>query len=149
MSDWILATIGNLVLLREGFSNEEKVHADSGDNLLDTILNKWVDDSRVPLFVCEGVSENKLDAISSSNYLERVYFEIIPSLDETLVIYGWGFGEQDSHILERIKKSGVSKVAVSVHDNDLAFAGSVDKKLNDIGITNIEFFDSQSAGCFI
>lgn len=139
---------GNLVLLREGFSNEEKVHADRDDNLLDTILNKWADDSRVPLFVCEGVSENKLDAISSSNYLERVYFEIIPSLDNTLVIYGWGFGDQDEHLLRQLRKSKVSKVAVSVHDNDQAFVGSVEKKLNDIGITNIVFFGSQSNGCW-
>lgn len=139
---------GNLALLREGFSNEEKVRADRGDNLLDTILNKWVDDSRVPLFVCEGVNHNKLDAISSSNYLERVYFEVIPSLVQTLVVYGWGFGNQDSHILVQIRKSEVSKVAFSIHDNNLIYARSVEKKLNDIGIKDVVFFDSASRGCW-
>lgn len=139
---------GNLVLLREGFAGEQKIQALGGSDLLNTILRKWEDDNLVPAFVCEGTKENKQEAISSCNYLERVFFEVIPSLVDNLVIYGWGFGDQDDHLLQQIKKAGIKKVAVSVYGNDQVLIGNAEKKLSDIGINKITFFDSESEGCW-
>lgn len=130
------------------FFTERKLVAGGDKNLLDTILNTWEEQSRVLLFVCEGLEEDKRKSISSSDYLERVFYEVIPSIKDTLVIYGWGFGDQDEHILEQVKKSGINKVAVSVRDGNEVSIGIAEKKLNEIDIEDITFFDSASQGCW-
>ena len=138
---------GNLTLYREGFSSEKKLLAGSSD-LLNSIFNEWEKKGLSPLFVCEGLEGNKRESIGSSNYLERVFYEAIPSLKETLVIYGWGFGDQDEHILEQIKKSEIKKVAVSIRNRNEVAIGIAEKKLNKIDIEDIIFFDSASKGCW-
>jgi hypothetical protein len=139
---------GNVVFYRKDFSSERKLLAGGDNNLLESVLKSWEEKSRVPLFVCEGLEENKRDSIGSSDYLERVFYEVLPSLKDTLVIYGWGFGDQDVHILEQIKKAEILKVAVSIRNGNEVAIGIAEKKLNGIGIENITFFDSASKGCW-
>lgn len=140
---------GNLVLHRYGFSGERKIFTrEQDDNLLEAILRKWQDENLAPAFVCEGTLENKLEAISSCNYFERVFYEVMPSLSETLVIYGWGFGDQDEHIIKQLKKSNVRKVAVSIYGNDQVLVGQVERKLAALGLEELRFFDSASSGCW-
>lgn len=139
---------GNLVLSREGFSGERKIQAGEDNNLLESILEKWERDNLAPAFVCEGTEENKRDAISSCNYFERVFFEVLPSLGEILVVYGWGFGEQDEHIIEQLAKSGVKKIAVSIYGDDQVLCGNIERKLAPLGLDELIFFDSQSEGCW-
>lgn len=139
---------GNLVLRREGFSSERKIQTGDCDNLLEAILEKWQKDNLAPAFVCEGTEENKRDAISSCNYLERVFFEVLPSLEDTLVVYGWGFGDQDMHIIKQISKSSVKKVAVSIHGDDQILCGNIEAKLATLNLEKLIFFDSQSEGCW-
>ncbi len=139
---------GNLVLCREGFSSERKIQTGNCDNLLEAILNKWETDNLAPAFVCEGTEENKRDAISSCNYFERVFFEVLPSLEDTLVVYGWGFGDQDAHIIKQIAKSRVNKVAVAIYENDQVICGNIENKLASLNLDELVFFDSQSEGCW-
>ncbi|MBL4583153.1 MAG: DUF4917 family protein [Pseudomonadales bacterium] len=139
---------GNLVLRREGFSSERKIQTGDCDNLLEAILDKWQTDSLAPAFVCEGTEENKRDAISSCNYFERVFFEVLPSLEDTLVVYGWGFGDQDKHIIEQISKSSVKNIAVSIHGDDQVLCGNIERKLAALNLEKLIFFDSQSEGCW-
>lgn len=139
---------GNLVLQREGFSGERKIHAGDDVDLLDSILDKWVSHGLTPAFVCEGTSESKCDAISSCNYFERVFFEVLPSLEETLVVYGWGFGDQDEHIIDQISKSKVKKVAVSIYGGDQVLIGNIEQKLASLDLEELVFFDSESEGCW-
>lgn len=139
---------GNLVLHREGFSGERKIQTGANDNLLEAILKKWEDENLAPAFICEGTEENKRDAISSCNYFERVFFEILPALEDTLVVYGWGFGDQDAHIIEQIAKSSIKKVAVSIYGDDQVLAGSIELKLAALNLDELVFFDSQSEGCW-
>jgi hypothetical protein len=95
---------GNLILRRQGFSGERKIRTGEAENLLEAILKKWEVDNLAPAFICEGLEENKREAISSCNYFEQVFYEVLPALADTLVVYGWGFGDQDDHILKQIKK---------------------------------------------
>jgi hypothetical protein len=139
---------GNLVLHREGFSGERKIQTDDNANLLEAILNKWEREDLSPAFVCEGIQDNKLEAISSCNYFERVFYEVIPSLTESLVVYGWGFGDQDEHIIKQLKKSGVRKVAVSIYGDNQILAGQIEQKLADLGLEELVFFNAQSDGCW-
>ncbi len=139
---------GNLVLHREGFSGERKIRGNEDTNLLEAILEKWRVDNLVPAFVCEGTEENKRDAISSCNYFERVFYEVLPSLEGTLVVYGWGFGDQDQHIVKQIAKSDVRKVAVSIYGNDEVLAGKIEAKLAIFDLEELVFFNSASEGCW-
>lgn len=140
---------GNLVLYRKNFSTERKLIAGAGSGLLESILESWEGGKRVPLFVCEGVQENKKASIGSSDYLERIFYEVIPSLEDSLVVYGWAFGDQDEHILDQIKKSKISKVAVSIRNGNQSSVEVAQRNLLGIGITDIIFFDANSEGCWI
>lgn len=139
---------GNLVLYRVNFSGERKVNVDIHSNLLDAIVNKWTTNSVAPLFVSEGTEDLKRSTISSSNYLEKVFYEVLPSLPDTLVVYGWGFGDQDQHIIDQIKKSAVKNIAVSIYGNNQILMGDIANKLKALNLTDLVFFDSQSAGCW-
>jgi len=139
---------GNLVLRREGFSGERKIQTGNNDNLLEAILELWVKDNLVPAFVCEGTEESKLDAISSCNYFEHVFYEVLPALEGGLVIYGWGFGDQDEHIIAQLAKSKIKRVAVSIFGGDLALCGKIESKLERLNLEELVFFDSTSEGCW-
>lgn len=138
---------GNLVLTRTQNGSESKVTA-GFDNLLNSILNCWEDESVVPLFVCEGTADHKKKAIESSSYLHRVFREILPCLGDSLAIYGWSLSEQDQHILEQIKRRPPLRVAVSVYGADDAFIQRVDEKLQVAGVREIYFYDANSPGCW-
>jgi len=96
---------GNLVFARDKIENELKINADGGD-LLESILSKWENGSYIPLFVSEGTKEQKIKSIQSSYYLSTVYREVLPQMGDSLVIYGWGLGDHDHHIMNRICLGG-------------------------------------------
>lgn len=141
---------GNLVLARNNIECESKLTG-QGNNLLDTILASWRSESYIPLFVSEGTSPQKTSAINNSHYLSTVYREVIPSISDNLVIYGWNFGEHDIHILRRLKKTTIKTIAVSVFRGDQAFCNRVEQMIHDNirGDIEVVFFDSASPGCWI
>jgi len=140
---------GSLILARDRIENEKKLAA-SSFSLLEGILDKWERGSYVPLFVSEGTSNQKTKSIQGSYYLNTVYREVLTSLPSNLVVYGWGFGEHDIHLLKRIGKSGIERVAVSVFRDDQAYCNRVTQIISDeIGKDcAVSFFDSNSAGCW-
>lgn len=140
---------GNLVLARDKIENERKISS-GGLSLLEGILSKWEKGSYVPLFVSEGTSEQKIKSIHSSYYLNTVYREVLPNLPTDIVIYGWGLGDHDLHIVDRISKSDIKKVAVSVFGNDQAYCNRVNQILKDkLGDKcEVTFFDCQSDECW-
>ncbi len=139
---------GNLVLHRDEFSGAKKITARGMNNLLESILAKWVQRDLAPAFVCEGTEKSKQESIASCDYLEQVFYEVLPSLESHLVIFGWSMAEQDDHLLKQIAKSCPVKVAVSVYNNNDVFMGRAEKKLTDIGVKEIVFFDCESAGAW-
>lgn len=137
---------GNLALAREIDDNEGKLHA-RGD-LLSHVLAVWESGAAVPLFVCEGTSEHKVKSIRTSPYLQRVNREVIPSIENSLVIYGWGLAEQEQHILNSLKQSSCKRVAVSVYGRNEEYLRHAEQTLHGIGVTEVVFFDSMSSGCW-
>lgn len=144
---------GNLITARRNDFTEGKLAVEGGDadNLLGRILELWEDGSAVPLFVCEGRSDHKKQAIGNSNYLARVFREVIRSVAPSLVIYGWSVSEQDQHILDQIRRSGVAlqRVAVSVYGGNQNEAQRMEESLRAAGIRDLVFFDAESPGCWI
>lgn len=144
---------GNLALARDYLGEESKVTA-GADDLLTAITSCWTGGEHVPIFVSEGTSQEKAAAIRRSRYLSAVYDRVLPDLGENLVVYGWGFGELDKHILRAISNQPPDQIAVSV------FTGRPDAEqqaychyvLNAVNwvMPNavVRFFDSQSVGCW-
>lgn len=144
---------GNLITARKNNSVERKLSTGGGFSaaLLDHILEEWESGEVVPLFVSEGTSDHKKRAIASSEYLARVFWEVIPSIEGPLVIYGWSISDQDDHILEQIKMAQplLSRIAVSVYGQNQEDASRMQSKLEDAGFNELVFFDSSSPGCWI
>lgn len=139
---------GNLSLCRDSVEQEFKIHSNDA-GLLQSILTHWRSEEVVPLFVSEGISEQKVAAIKNSYYLSTVYREVLRCERETLVIYGWGLGEQDIHLLRRMRDTGIRRVAVSVYGEDQIYCNRVFPIIRDaLGAVLVEFFDSQSIGCW-
>lgn len=140
---------GNLVLHHHEFSSVKKIRVGTADDdLLESIFDKWERKDLAPAFVCEGTQESKQQSISSCSYLEKVFYEVLPNLETNIVIYGWAMAEQDGHLIEQISKSNPKKIAVSIYNNNEVLMGQVEKQLTDIGVEEIIFFDSQSAGAW-
>jgi hypothetical protein len=158
---------GNLILATEFLGNEVKLSRSGEKYLLDRILDIWERRDYIPLFVSEGETEEKLQAIRRSNYLKTVYDREIDSSSESLVVYGWSFRNEDEHILRGIIHGGVDRIAVSVHSgsgNVQSFCETVKYKIyNMYSILDqnkkkgekkrkrcqIRFFDSKSNGVWI
>lgn len=154
---------GNLILAKDKFEDEVKLIRTSRKNLLDEILNIWESGEYTPLFVSEGGTDEKLQAIQRSNYLKTIYDLEVNSKCESLVIYGWSFRDEDEHILKAIISSRIDKIAVSVHtgsNNINTFCNSIKYKINKIyselkSKKNLKrkpliyFFDSESKDCWI
>ncbi|EDQ7128677.1 DUF4917 family protein [Salmonella enterica] len=140
---------GSLVLCRNRVEQERKIHI-RGSGLLASILERWQSEDVVPLFVSEGTHEQKVNSIQNSTYLSTVYREILTEQCESLVIFGWGMGEHDVHLLKRMARTGIRRVAVSVFRGDLAYCTRVNQLIRDnLGQDIcIEFFDSESPGCW-
>lgn len=139
---------GNLVLARDFDESERKVKAKGGQDLLDRILAEWEGEQAVPLFVCEGTSEHKVKSIAGSSYLQRVYREVLPKMGDSLVVYGWAMGDQETHILQRLKQARCKRVAVSVYQGNEGYIQHVQAKLREAGLPEAIFFDSASPGCW-
>ncbi|EJB8445181.1 DUF4917 family protein [Vibrio parahaemolyticus] len=141
---------GSLVLARNVLEEEVKLEAGAGQDLLRSILRQWETGNYIPLFVSEGTSTQKVKAIHNSHYLNTVYREVLPRVGQSLVIYGWGFGEHDVHILNRIAEANVSRVAVSVFGGDQAYCTRVHQMISDYLGRDIDvvFFDCLSPGAW-
>lgn len=147
---------GNLILAKTSLGDEVKLSRADEKLLLDRILEIWQEEDYIPLFVSEGETKEKLQAIRRSNYLKTVYDREVDTKDDSLVIYGWSFGEQDEHILRGIIHGGVGRIAVSVHTtsgNVKSFCTAVEHKIATMEYIldkekecEVFFFDSESNG---
>lgn len=147
---------GSLAVARDYLGDETKISVGAGaaGDLLDTITRRWSSGNYVPVFVSEGTSKQKVAAIRRSQYLTNVYEEVLPSLGDILVVYGWSFDERDQHVLDAISANPPKRMAVSVFtgqpDGDQqAFCHQVLKAAGrSLPDTKLTFFDSQSPGCW-
>jgi hypothetical protein len=146
---------GSLFLATDIYGDEEKLSRSKDEILLDTILARWKEKDYIPLFVSEGDSTAKLQAIRRSNYLGAVYDSILKQIRGPLVIYGWSASEQDDHIFNAIDHEGITDIAVSVHTESPDWESYCARITNRIASTHklrnakLYFFDSCCAGCWI
>ena len=138
---------GNLLLARNEDGQEEKLKAKSG--LLKDIFQKWEDKDCTPLFISEGTSSEKTNAIRSSEYLNTVYEQVLPKLEGSLVINGWSMQEADEHILKKITASkNIKKIALAIDKNKEAACLEKEQFLKKHfgSECDVVFFDRDSEG---
>jgi len=140
---------GSLALCRNIVEQEFKIH-NTGAGLLEEILQAWHSEQCVPLFVSEGTMQQKVSSIQNSYYLSTVYREVLTSRRDTLTLYGWGLGEHDRHLLRRMRGTGIQRVAVSVFGDNQSYCNYAYQVIqDDLGPVYVDFFDSESPGCWI
>ena len=140
---------GSLALCRNVVEQEFKIH-NAGEGLLEAILEQWRSEQVVPLFVSEGTMQQKVSSIQNSYYLSTVYREVLTSRRSTLTLLGWGLGEHDRHILKRMRGTGIQRVAVSVYRGNQVYCNYAYQVIqDDLGPVPVDFFDSESPGCWI
>lgn len=141
---------GSLALCRNKIEQELKIH-NGNAGLLEAIFQLWQGEQFVPLFVSEGTWQQKVASIQNSYYLSTVYREVLTEPKDNLVIYGWGFGEQDLHLLQRMQGAGLRRVAVSVRRGDEVSCNRISQTIQGIlgWQVQVEFFDRESPGCWI
>lgn len=145
---------GNLSIFRDAKNTETKVQRGGFEDLLDVITSQW-EDNKIPLFVAEGTGTKKLESIKSSPYLSTIFYEVLPDLitqKANLVIYGWSLGKQESHLVKQIFKNNQSgKVAISIFQNNQEECHRIYRLIKNEKVApniEVEFFDSQSSGCW-
>lgn len=146
---------GSLFLATDTFNNETKlIRSESKERLLETVLSKWREKDIIPLFVSEGTTDKKFQAITRSGYLNSVYNSMLNDTGP-IVIYGWSAGEQDEHIFNSIDHEGVKAIAKSVHvlntnwETDCEIFKNRISRTRHLADVDVYFFDSASDGCWI
>ena len=145
---------GNLALASRLTGSDYKVVRKASD-LLRQVLREWSRARSIPLFVAEGVSRQKEAAIRRSEYLGIVYDEVLANLGKSLVIYGWSVGDNDTHILKKILKGDLRRIAVSVRTQRRK-ATTIRDKCQEIKRRirshsrriKVTFFRAESDGCW-
>lgn len=145
---------GNLSIFRDTKNTETKVQRGDFEGLLEVITSQW-EDNKIPLFVAEGTGTKKVESIKSSPYLSTIFYEVLPDLitqKANLVIYGWSLGKQESHLVKQIFKNNQSgKVAISIFQNNQEECHRIYRLIKNEKVApniEVEFFDSQSSGCW-
>lgn len=146
---------GSLMLYKTKLGNFERKISLPTANELKQIETFWRDNETIPLFICEGSTSEKVRKIRKSKYLSTVLNESLPSIEKSLVIYGWSLSGQDQHIVEQLQQASIKKIAISIHKgekNQSQLQEEMDNVHRSISILNshakIFFFDAQSPGCW-
>jgi hypothetical protein len=144
---------GNLALAIDLFGEERELLTADYENLISTIVSKWELGTYSPLFVSEGVSEQKLAAIRRSHYLNAVYNDALPDLGTNVAVFGWSMGDQDKHILQSLGRGNVGSLAVSVLSSPTGLTekllGLENKIRSTLGAVQVRFFDANSNGLWV
>ncbi len=110
----------------------------SGTSLLDGFATNYPD--KIPLFISEGTSEDKLQSIYQSDYLSFV-LSCFARDTSPLVILGHSLGDSDQHIIDAINAHKDRSVAISVRRN-----GDIRKKkaaiIKALPNVKLSFFDA-------
>lgn len=144
---------GSLFLGVDAFGQEEKIVSDS-EKLVRVIARRWNIGDVSPLFVSEGTSLDKLQAIRRNGYLNQIYTEELTKPRDTLLLYGWSMSDQDQHILDALAKSKPQRVALSVYRGNGLWQNEAQRMLQRVKQTfrlaekHISLFASDDAGAW-
>jgi len=122
---------------------------DRGQGVIATITDTIVNDQRLPVYVAEGTSAQKMKKINSVAYLRRCY-DMLRRNGAAIFVYGHSADENDKHIYHAIFASKAKRIFFGVYrpnDDKLRQLDGLLAKYqrsagSDVGYA---FFDSDSA----
>jgi hypothetical protein len=135
---------GALFIFRESL-NDLKLLRKEGRTELIELVREVIEQGMMPLFVCEGSSEAKLEQINSSNYLKFARRKLAYS-GKKFVIFGSSLSAQDNHIFSELDKSE-NLLAISIHvgnKSETALACVKEQIQHRFTNASIRFFDSDT-----
>ncbi|GBF44604.1 hypothetical protein LPTSP2_39070 [Leptospira ellinghausenii] len=145
---------GNLALETNIMGIERKVKAKKNIDLLETIFDRWNKGDSIPLFVSEGLSNQKLNTIKRSNYLAEIYYNAFSKISGNLLIYGWSLSEQDTHLIKTLNKDRINKICISIFTGNSNYIDEIERiekvlKKQGFNEKDISFVDSSSKSLWI
>jgi len=79
------------------------------------LVGENIKEGNMPVFVCEGSSEKKLEQIKSSSYLNWAYHKRFAKTEKhKFVVFGCSLSQQDAHIINVLDESA-NDLAISLH----------------------------------
>lgn len=122
---------------------------DQGKGVVATITDTILNGRRLPIYVAEGTSTQKMKKINSVAYLRHCYDKLRRN-GATMFVYGHSADENDRHIYQAIFASEAKQLYFGVYqpDNDKLrqLDGLLAKYQKSAGSeTRYDFFDSESA----
>jgi hypothetical protein len=139
---------GGLHLFADGDGDIIKaVH--TRDGVIATITETIERKKRLPVYVAEGTSRQKMQKIESIAYLRHCYAKLRDNA-ATVFVYGHSADENDAHVYRAIFESGAKHVYFGIHKPDDEKLKTLDGQMakyqktwgND---TSYDFYDSESA----
>lgn len=114
------------------------------------LIKQFLDYDEFPVYVAEGKSEDKWDAINSNYYLRSAYNRLKHRNSETLVVYGFSFSKSDDHIVSAINASKTKQIIISIRPK--AKLQEIEKELSRLRLKfptiEVLFFNSNTLFTF-
>jgi|TARA_R110002033_G_scaffold126900_1_gene168527 hypothetical protein len=138
---------GGLHIFDSGTDIEKHSHAEIGTGIVD-LVRKNLAIGKFPLFVSEPTSSKKKSRIEHNPYLDFC-FRALGKVTGTFFIQGHSLDENDKHIFDLLKSSGVEKFFVSIfgdennEENSRVKANA--RAYLQSPISSVEFYDAASA----
>lgn len=117
-------------------------------------VENLINANKIPLFISEGSSKEKMNMIENNSYLNFVFNEFY-DIKEGITIYGSSLEASDQHIIDVLNRSkSIKHIAISIYtkgktDEDIVeeintYKLKLSKFLSGNNIT-LEFFDYQTS----
>lgn len=143
---------GSLHLYDSGPELTKITWSRTGIPLVDQI-REALEEGRFPLIVTEGTSEDKVDKILHSAYLNHA-IRSFGSIHGSLFLYGLSLAPNDAHLLRRIEEGSTSMMYVSIFGDPesnanqqvISRAEALAQGRPAVRPLEVRFFDAQSAG---
>lgn len=103
---------GSLFIYNENFTYKFRKGGEADEYI--RLLNREIQHGNFPLFVAEGSSSDKSNAISNNYYLTNC-LNSLKQATRQLMVYGFSFQNSDKHITDTINNSGVIEIFISVY----------------------------------
>ena len=137
----------------KAMNNERKIGASSSSDILKAIrpLGGTMINSPILSFLRRGDSTSKLESIAKYKVSDYGLSRGAPSSVHQHCCYGWGMGQQDTHILKQLCAQSQSEWAVSVYCQGRS-VNSLKQEMEKIqerlshfkSIKRLDFFDASS-----
>ena len=138
---------GGLHIFDSGTAIEKHANVERRIGIVD-LVKANLERGKFPLFVSEPTSIKKKQRIEHNPYLDYC-FRALEEVNGTFFILGHSMDENDRHIFDQLKRSGVQQFFVSIF-GDANSESNMRVKANALAYlesskSNVEFFDAQSA----